>query len=143
MDTARLLRAVRRHRRLSQRDLADHAGVPHSTIGRIESGAVEPRVATLVAILRAVHLDLALVDQFGNVLDVDEQGDRLRDRAFRRFPAHLEIERVIAEGRDPWWGWRRIAWHPADKRVPTHTYLRRPKRLDETYYRDRRWDDAT
>jgi transcriptional regulator with XRE-family HTH domain len=143
MDTARLLRAVRRSRRLSQRELAAYAAVPNSTIDRIEAGTVEPKIGTFAAILRSVGYDLALVDQWGHILEVDREHDQLRDRAFRRFPAHLEVAKVVGEARDPWWGWRRIAWLPDDKRVPSHTYLQRREPSDDPYWVDRRWDDAT
>jgi hypothetical protein len=39
MDCGRLIRAARRTQRMSQRELAAIAGVPHSTIGRIERAA--------------------------------------------------------------------------------------------------------
>lgn len=38
---------------MTQAELADKAGVPQSTVGRIESGATVPRVDTLDRLLRA------------------------------------------------------------------------------------------
>lgn len=52
MDAARILRAARRRRGLTQRELAAHAGVPQPAIARIESGTVTPRVDTLEKLLR-------------------------------------------------------------------------------------------
>lgn len=50
----------RRHElSLSQRDLADLCGLPHSSVARIESGRSSPNLVTLLRIFR--ELDLCLV----------------------------------------------------------------------------------
>lgn len=54
----RLLSQARRDKGLTQRALAEAAGVPQSTIARIESGVLSPRVQTLERILRALGLRL-------------------------------------------------------------------------------------
>jgi hypothetical protein len=51
MDAARVLRQARRRAGLTQRQLAERAGAPHSQIAKIESGAVVPRVDTLDRLL--------------------------------------------------------------------------------------------
>lgn len=138
------VRAVRRMRRLSQRELAELAKLPASTIERIESGYTrDPRLGTLEAIFAATGYSLVVVNQFGRVLSVDDEHDRLRDRAWRRFPAHLAIEPVIGELEDGWWGWRRIAWVRDDPRVPDYTYMRRRRAWQDPWYADERWNDAT
>jgi len=53
MDAARVLRQARRRTGLTQRQLAERAGVPQSQIAKIESGAVVPRVDTLDRLLEA------------------------------------------------------------------------------------------
>lgn len=53
MDAARVLRQARRRAGLTQRGLAERAGVPQSQIAKIESGAVVPRVDTLDRLLEA------------------------------------------------------------------------------------------
>ena len=53
MDAARVLRHARRRAGLTQRGLAERAGVPQSQIAKIESGAVVPRVDTLDRLLEA------------------------------------------------------------------------------------------
>ena len=60
MDPARLIRAARRHGGLSQRQLAERAGISRSTIGAIESGAHAASARVLDALLAAVDLDLVL-----------------------------------------------------------------------------------
>ena len=53
MDAARVLRHARRRAGLTQRQLADRAGVPQSQIGRIEARLTVPRVDTLDRLLEA------------------------------------------------------------------------------------------
>ena len=57
---ADLLRDARRRHGLSQRRLAFRAGVPQSTIGRIEAGVVDPGPGTLATILLGVGERLEL-----------------------------------------------------------------------------------
>lgn len=52
------VRQARQARGWTQRKLAIRAGVPQSTIGRIEAGLVDPRVSTLERILRACGHEL-------------------------------------------------------------------------------------
>lgn len=54
MDVARTLREARLAAHLSQRQLAARAGVPQSTVARIESGRMMPRVDTLDRLLRGL-----------------------------------------------------------------------------------------
>lgn len=53
MKASSSLRWARRRSGLTQAQLAARAGVPQSTVGRIESGATIPRVDTLDTLLRA------------------------------------------------------------------------------------------
>ncbi len=58
---ARELRKAREEKGLSQRELARKAGVPQGHISKIENCAVDLRVSSLVALARALDLELALV----------------------------------------------------------------------------------
>src|SRR5687768_7443379 len=58
---AELLRGARERRGLSQRQLAAAAGVPQSHISKIENGAVDLRLSSLLALARTLALELALV----------------------------------------------------------------------------------
>src|SRR5688500_15007812 len=53
MTAAMRIRQARQARGWTQRKLALRAGVPQSTVGRIEAGIVDPRVSTIQRILRA------------------------------------------------------------------------------------------
>jgi transcriptional regulator with XRE-family HTH domain len=146
MDAGRMMRAARRSRRLSQRELADLAGLPSSTVARIEASSTEPKVATFAQLMSSVGYELVLADRWCRLLTVDDDRDRLIDRAARRFPAHLSSGRTphIADLGRTWWGWHHIAWWPTDKVVPGHTYWRRyePPQIGEGWAQEV-WDDAT
>ncbi|HZC71355.1 MAG TPA: helix-turn-helix transcriptional regulator [Jatrophihabitans sp.] len=130
MDFARLIRAARRRREVSQRELAELAGLPRTTIARIEAGRVEPRLRTFLGILAALGFELAVTDGNG-VLELDDEQDALRDRAGRRFPAHLKAfktPRYFSINKCDWWGWERIAWPFGPGEPPEYTFWHRPKR---------------
>lgn len=56
-----MLKAAREARGLSQRALSEKAGVPQSHISKIENGAVDLRVSSLVELGRFLDLELMLV----------------------------------------------------------------------------------
>ena len=58
---ARALRKAREAKGLSQRELGKKAGVPQGHISKIENGAVDLRVSSLVALARTLELEFALV----------------------------------------------------------------------------------
>lgn len=60
-ETANRLQSARQAKGLSQRDLSKLAGVPQAQISRIEAGAVDLRLSSLVALANALDLELALV----------------------------------------------------------------------------------
>ena len=55
------LRDARQRKGFSQRELSAKSGVPQSHISKIESGAVDLRVSSLVALARVLDLELELV----------------------------------------------------------------------------------
>lgn len=55
------IRAARKAKHLSQRELSKLAGVPQSHISRIESNQVDLRLSSLMAIAHALGLELTLV----------------------------------------------------------------------------------
>lgn len=63
---------------MSQRDLASATGVPQSTVGRIESSAVEPRMDTLVRLLEAMGHEISVDRRLGQGIDRSLIRDRLR-----------------------------------------------------------------
>lgn len=84
-----VVRRVRRAADLSQRELAALLGVAQSTVARWETGHISPHVTTLQAMLDLADLRLVLVDGVGRLVE-PMQDDRVRDRAQRRLPAHLD-----------------------------------------------------
>jgi transcriptional regulator with XRE-family HTH domain len=98
-----LVRRLRRVLDASQRELADLAGVSRSTIDRIESGRVEPRVHQLQELLGLVGWGLTVADIEGRLVDpLRELGGDLRDGAERRYPAHLDV--ILDPEMGDWWG---------------------------------------
>ena len=60
MGLAEQIREARGEAGISQRELARRAGVPQSTIARIEAGALSPRVDTVTRVLAAMGRELAV-----------------------------------------------------------------------------------
>jgi transcriptional regulator with XRE-family HTH domain len=69
MIAARLVTYARRRAGLSQRGLARAAGVPHSTVARIELGQLSPRTDTLERLLRAAGHSVASEPALGIGID--------------------------------------------------------------------------
>lgn len=139
-DSARWLRAIRLARRISQREFAEIAGLPRSTVDRIEAGTTDPRFSTFVRLSEAVGYYLVLMDHRGRMCLLPRPGGRLTDRAGRTLPAHLPFAKVpayLSGSPWQWWGWHSIAWPFTDDWVPEYTFWKRrppPRRV---------WDDAT
>jgi len=72
-----LLRTARRRAHLSQRALAERAGVPQSHIARIESGQADPRVSTLRRLLRECDHSLEALPGSGRGVDLTRSGELL------------------------------------------------------------------
>jgi transcriptional regulator with XRE-family HTH domain len=82
---ANVLRVARAKTGLTQRQLAEKAGVPYSTIAKIESGARQPTHPTMAKILAAVDLSLSTrlvpYDDHDDVLWHQEQQRSLAERS--------------------------------------------------------------
>lgn len=90
-----LLRRARAQKGLSQRQLAELAGVPQSSIAKIESGARQPTLPVLTRILVAVDLEpriaLEAYDDHDDVLDADNAVRSPEQRA----AATASVDRLI------------------------------------------------
>ena len=69
MDAATTLRRVRAQAGLSQRALAERAGVAQPAIARIESGRVDPGVETLSHLLESCGFELGAAPRRGEGID--------------------------------------------------------------------------
>jgi transcriptional regulator with XRE-family HTH domain len=69
VKASRALRWARLTAGLTQRALAEKSGVPQSTVARIESGAIDPRVGTLTRLLHACSFDLEVEPRLGEGVD--------------------------------------------------------------------------
>ena len=95
-DAPGLVRRARRAADLSQRDLAAHLGVSQSRVARWETGRTSPTCADLAAVAALAGWEVGLVDA-GDVRVSPMRDDAVRDRAGRRYPAHVD---PTARG---WW----------------------------------------
>ena len=98
-----VLAAARRRAGLSQRRLAVAAGVPQSTVGRIEAELIDPRASTLRALLRACGEDLESVPRLGIGIDRSQIQERLaltpRERLVEVGRAWCATERIRGRAR--------------------------------------------
>lgn len=105
MIAARLVRHARRAAGLSQRALARDAGIPQSTVARIELGALSPRTDTLERILRATRQTLTMEPVLGADEDLSLIRDRLRMTPAERARLAVREARVLGRlekvGRTP------------------------------------------
>ena len=60
-EVARILRAARKARGLSQRELGDRIGLTQAHISKFESGRVDLRLSSLVELSRGLGLEVMLV----------------------------------------------------------------------------------
>ena len=89
-EVSGVVRRVRRILDLSQRGLADRAGVSASAIARAETGRGTITLVTLQQVLRVAGLRLAVVDIANGEIDPMNVDDVITDRAGRKLPAHLD-----------------------------------------------------
>jgi transcriptional regulator with XRE-family HTH domain len=79
-----LLRRARAQKGMTQRQLAELAGIPQSSIAKIESGARQPTLPVLTRILVAVDLEpriaLEAYDDHDDVLDAVDAGRNVDER---------------------------------------------------------------
>lgn len=89
-----MVRRARRLRDLSQRDLAELAGVSPSSVARAESVTGSTSLDMFGRLLKAAGTDLALVGDGHVIGDEDEEVPMHdlapRDNGGRRYPAHLD-----------------------------------------------------
>ena len=94
MKAAPMLRYARRLAGLTQRQLAERAGVPQATVGRIEAGQITPRVDTLERLVRATGHELKVGARPGIGVDRSQIRALLRLTPGQR----LELATQDAEG---------------------------------------------
>ncbi len=91
MKTARMLRYARRGAGLTQRQLAERAGMPQATVGRIEAGLITPRVDTLEKLLRAAGRELSVERRPGIGID------RSQIRALLRLTPRQRLDLAVRD----------------------------------------------
>ncbi len=92
MRVSEAVRAARRSAGLSQRKLAELAGVPQSTIARVELETIEPRSSTVEKILGAAGYEIEIEPRLGAGVD------RTLIRRFLRLTPKERVEYAVAGG---------------------------------------------
>ena len=122
-----LLRAMRAHARLSQRELARRAGVPLSTIAGAEgTGGSAPSWVSMVRSAAACGcvISVSSADQDDVRLGL-WQFDGVRDQGARHLPAHLDVWRL---GRaSEWSSFHKYSCY-ANPPYPAYSFQTRPRR---------------
>ena len=121
------MRRIRRTADLSQRELARALGLSTGAVAQAETGRRDMPATVLARAAAIAGLRLALVDDTGaEVPGMD--GDAVRDRGGRHFPAHLDTRHG-----DVWW-WHGSERHSRDR--PRYTFDRDRAERDDR----RAWD---
>ena len=99
MSISNLVREARRRAGYTQAELAQRAGVPKSTVGRIESGARVPSTEMVERLVRAAGLDVSV-----SLSEPDPGTDSMFERTLRRSPAErladaTRVARFVLRGR--------------------------------------------
>jgi len=94
-----LVREARRRAGLTQAELARRAGVPTSTVGRIESGSRVPSAQMVERLVRAAGFDVSV-----SLGEPDPGTDSMFQRTLRRSPAErlrdaTRVARFVLRGR--------------------------------------------
>jgi len=82
MSIANVVREARRRSSLTQAELARRAGVPKSTVGRIESGARIPSTEMVERLVEAAGWTISI-----SLSEADPGTDSMFERTLRRTPA--------------------------------------------------------
>ena len=90
MDAGQFLLEARRRAGLTQRGLAERAGVSQPLVARIEGGDVDPAFSRLLELVRACGLDLEI-----HVVPLDEDAWTMVERGAAVEPEQ-RLERMLA-----------------------------------------------
>ncbi|MDP9184376.1 MAG: helix-turn-helix domain-containing protein [Actinomycetota bacterium] len=93
MDAGQIVRESRRRAGLTQRRLAELAGVSQPLLARIEGGVVQPTFDRLVGLVRACGLDLDI-----RVVPLDEDAWTMVERGAAATPDE-RLDRAVAGAR--------------------------------------------
>jgi transcriptional regulator with XRE-family HTH domain len=99
MSISNLVREARRRAGFTQTELAERAGVPKSTVGRVESGARMPSTEMVERLVRAAGFDVSV-----SLSEPDPGTDSMFERTLRRSPAErladaTRVARFVLRGR--------------------------------------------
>ncbi|WP_347059135.1 helix-turn-helix transcriptional regulator [Blastococcus sp. HT6-30] len=134
-DLCGALRRIRRLADMSQRELAEAAGLSASAVAHGEAGTRDLPVTALARAAGLAGLRIALLDGNGDEVPGMDP-DAVRDRAGRRFPAHLDT--MLSEERASRWEHRPRLQQPTytfDRRLPWEDAERRARERPDDHLR--------
>ena len=94
-----IIRTARRDAGLTQRDLAERVGTTQSAVSRWEHGGDEPRLSTLVRVLRACGVDADLVVRPREAVDRAQIRQQLAMSPSERLASVTNLSRLRAKAR--------------------------------------------
>jgi len=100
LSSGALVRLLRLGLGMTQRQLAKHASVPHSTISRIEKGRIRPNEETLRKIFAAMECDVAFipVPRFKSVdALLRERAKKIAEKRLRYLEGTMALEQQQPE----------------------------------------------
>ncbi|RIQ34806.1 XRE family transcriptional regulator [Jiangella rhizosphaerae] len=118
-----VLRTARAYAGLSQRELAERAGVALSAIVRAEAGRTAPRWHLMMTCLETCGLRLAVVTREGELV-IHAPLVLVRDAADRHYPSHLPVWKVKRDV--DWWDSHPLRRVPVPReQMPRYSFRRR------------------
>ena len=89
------IKLIRCQLKMSQRVLAQRAGVPQSTVSRVEKGLTDSTLPTLTRILNALSCDLVLAPMLRESIDSirDNQAKKVANKNMRYLKGTMSLEK--------------------------------------------------
>lgn len=96
-----LIKSIRTQLGMSQKALAQRAGVPQSTISRIEQEERAANIATLTKILAAISCDLVIIPLLQNSIEIirRQQARKMAEKQVHYLKGTMNLENQQPDGR--------------------------------------------
>ena len=101
LSIGELVKLIRNQLKMSQGILAKRAGVPQSTISRVEKNMQEPALSTLTKILKALSCELVIAPMLKESIDDirQKQAKRLAEKHVKYLRGTMSLEKQEPDSR--------------------------------------------
>lgn len=101
LTIGKIIQSIRLQLGISQKTLAKRAGVPQSTISRVEQGRKNVNLSTLSKILHAISCDLMIVPLLQDSIDVirKKQAKKKAEKSIRYLKGTMNLENQQPDSR--------------------------------------------